>query len=140
MVRKRYRVEGYLFPFGYRTLVKSYAARFIIRGYIQYQPDESMEILCEGSSKNIAAFRKEINIRDDISLLGFYVVSIRQQRAPKDGKFESFEIRHCREMTGSEKISDELQDNLMFVYTWAAHQQSEQMKSKKGDRKTHKRD
>ena len=105
MVRKRYRVEGYLFPFGYRTLVKFYAAGFNIKGYIQYQSDESMEILCEGSNKNMASFRKEINIRDDMScLLGFYVVSIRQQKAPNNEIFETFEIRPGREMNDVERI------------------------------------
>ena len=80
----------------------------------------------------MASFKKEIKIRDDISIpLGFHVLSIRQMRTPINEKLGPFEIRHYRKMTEYEKGKDELTDNLMFIHSWAAHKESERNKAER---------
>jgi acylphosphatase len=125
MVRKRFIAEGDLLPTGYRSLVKRYAFMFNIKGHIIYQPDESMEIVCEGTDRNIASFRKAIRIRDPISHpMGFYVRSLRQKKPPMDEKLGFFEIRYHRKMTWVEKEMDRIIDARMAMLSWFDHQDS----------------
>ena len=137
MIRKRYIVDGFLYLLGYRTLVKFFAHKHNIKGYIRYQRDETMEIVCEGSKKNLASFLKEIRIKDDISVsLGFHVLSIRQKRISQSEKLGCFEIWHYRAMTEYEKEKDRMTDTLMLTYSWAAHKDSERIKSEKSKMKS----
>ena len=132
MIRKRFIAEGYLFLTGYRSLVKFYAHKFDIKGYIQYQPDESMEIACEGTDKNIAFFKKAIKIRDDISYpMGFYVQSLRQRKAQSDETLGPFEIRHHRGMNAFETEMDKMWDAKMLIISWSAHKDAERAKAEK---------
>ena len=136
LIRKRLIVEGDLFNSGYRCLVRFYARKSNIKGFIRHLPDDTMEIVCEGTPQKMKQFRKAIKIRGDLSNpLDFYVISIHQRKAPMDEKFDFFEIRYCHEMTPHEKEMDRLGDMRMLTISWWAHKDWERAQAEKRNNK-----
>ncbi len=58
-------VEGNIQGVGYRALVKHIAMGLKIKGFVKNLHDGTVEVFCEGTKKNVEAFKKKINIKTE---------------------------------------------------------------------------
>jgi acylphosphatase len=106
-IRKRLIVSGNVQQTGYRVLVKSIARSMGIVGFVRNQPDETVEVVCEGEAKKIEQFVKLIDRKGDpLSPTDIDVYSIVETTPIDVGRYSRFDIEYNGKRTVEEKERD----------------------------------
>ena len=102
--RKRFIVTGNVQLAGYRVLVKAFARNLGLIGFVRNQPDNTVEIVCEGESEAIKHFLEKINKKGDpANPMELNVDSINETLPPPEGEFKMFEINYDGELSPKER-------------------------------------
>jgi acylphosphatase len=114
-VRKRFIVKGRVQRVGYRALVLAFADSMGLKGLVRNLPDRTVEVVCEGQPKEIAAFLKAIDRKGDpTDPLSINVTSIEEAPLPPEGELTGFIIDYGRELTPIERESLD-RDEIMIL-------------------------
>jgi acylphosphatase len=106
-IRKRLIVSGNVQQTGYRVLVKSIARSMGIVGFVRNQPDETVEVVCEGEAKKIDQFIKLIDRKGDpLSPTDIDVYSIVETTPIDVGSYSKFDVEYNGKRTLEEKERD----------------------------------
>lgn len=114
-VRKRFIVKGRVQRVGYRALVLAFANTLDLKGLTRNLPDNSVEIVCDGTPEAIGAFLKSIDRKGDpLDPLAINVISIDEAPPPPEGEFREFFIDYGRKLTPIERESLD-RDEIMIL-------------------------
>jgi len=103
LVRKRFIVSGNVQDVGYRALIKRKARRLGILGFSKNLPDETVEIVCEGTPDALAGFIKSIEVKGDPEdSFSLHVTTI-NETPPPEGKLTVFYTDYGRKLTEVER-------------------------------------
>ena len=104
VIRKRYIVKGKIQHVGYRALIMAYGESMGLKGFSRNLPDKTVEVVCEGEPKAIAAFLRAIDRKGDpLEPLSINVISIEDAPSPPEGELKDFVIDYGRELTPIER-------------------------------------
>ncbi|MBN2713178.1 MAG: acylphosphatase [Planctomycetes bacterium] len=81
--------QGHVQGVGFRYTVSRIAGGFEVTGYVRNCTDGSVEMVAEGGSRELNAFIAEIR-----STMSHFIRNVNMQKAPADGTFSGFSIRH----------------------------------------------
>jgi acylphosphatase len=102
-IRKRLIVSGNVQDVGYRAFIKRKARRLGILGFSKNLPDETVEIVCEGTPDALAGFIKSIEVKGDPEdSFSLHVTSI-NETPPPEGKLTVFYTDYGRKLTEVER-------------------------------------
>jgi len=99
IIRKRLIVSGNVQDVGYRALIKRKARRLGILGFSKNLPDETVDIVCEGTPDALASFITSIEVKGDpADSFSLHVTSI-NEAPPPEGKLTVFYTDYGRKLT-----------------------------------------
>ena len=87
-VRARVVFRGMVQGVGFRYTTRSIASGYAVTGYVENEPDGSVELVAEGRREEVEAFIEEVSRR-----MGRYIRDRQVERGPARGEFDDFSIR-----------------------------------------------
>ncbi|CAN5696190.1 acylphosphatase [soil metagenome] len=87
--RREVRFSGHVQGVGFRYTTQDIAARFTVRGTVRNLPDGQVELIVEGTGREIDGLIAAINER-----MGPFIRSVKTSTLPATGEFSDFSIRH----------------------------------------------
>lgn len=88
--RVKVRYEGHVQGVGFRFTACALASGRPVTGYVRNEPDESVELVAEGSEGELRGFLGDLRR----SSAGRWVVAAREAWGPATGEFGGFAVRH----------------------------------------------
>ncbi|MEA1950702.1 MAG: acylphosphatase [Planctomycetota bacterium] len=73
---------------GFRFTARRVAGRFAVTGFVRNMSDGRVEVVAEGSIREIRAFIEAIRAE-----MGHYISNAEENRSPADGRFKNFDVR-----------------------------------------------
>jgi acylphosphatase len=114
-IRKRFIVKGRVQRVGYRALVLAFADSMGLKGLVRNLADKTVEVVCEGPPKDIAAFLKAIDRKGDpMDPVSINVTSLEEAPPPPEGELAGFIIDYGRKLTPIERESLD-RDEIMIL-------------------------
>jgi len=102
--RKRFIIAGNVQLAGYRVLVKAFARNLGLVGFVRNQPDNTVEIVCEGEPAILKRFLEMINKKGDpANPMEINVDSINESPPPPEGELKIFEVNYDGELSPQER-------------------------------------
>jgi len=87
-VRARVVFRGMVQGVGFRYTTRSIASGYAVTGYVENEPDGSVEVVAEGRREEVEAFIEEVSRR-----MGHYIRDRQVEWGPARGEFDDFSIR-----------------------------------------------
>ena len=113
-IRKRLIVSGNVQDVGYRAFIKRKARRLGILGFSKNLPDETVEIVCEGTPDALAGFIKSIEVKGDPEdSFSLHVTSI-NETPPPEGKLTVFYTDYGRKLTDVQRESFDREEMMVL--------------------------